>query len=189
MELNIPQELNEPICHEERPKELPLNKRKLFGSRVKFCFEFVKSKNGYCDGYRHKLLFIFASAAVPLYGADIAKQKMKTLVRQFVDGEPISEQYINSTVKEAEKYKFKNQTICDWLNITLNEYKHLIKSNSQSEIRENIKLETKKKREVRNATIIELINNGKTHREVAGLVGCSIRTVDYVVAKNNSQNN
>lgn len=177
--------INESICHEEGPKGLPLNKRKLFGSRIKFCFAFVASKKGYCNGYRHKLLLIFATAAIPLYGLAQGKAKMEFLSQQFLDGEPISKKYISDTAEKAEKYKFKNQTICDWLNISLSEYTHLIKANSESEKRKNKKVATAKKREERNAIIIEAINSGKSHREVAKLVGCSTRTVDYVVAQTN----
>lgn len=164
-------------------KALSQNQQKLFGSRVKFCFAYVQSKKGNCNGYRHKLLFILSTAAVPLYGSEVAKNRMRCLAGQFVDDSSISEKYISSTVERMlrREYKLKNKTICEWLNITQNEYQRLALSNMEVEKRKNKKIETKKKREERDTIIIAAINNGKTRREAAELAGCSLRTVNYVV--------
>ena len=160
----------------------------LYKSRIHFCFAFVAKCNGYCDGYRHFLMFIFIAAAFPLYGTAEAMLTARRLSGNFVDSRglphPIGEAEIVSMVNRMQRknYRISNKRICEWLHMTDAEYADLALGHSKSKRRSERKAETQKKRERRNEMIMEAVDQGKTYKEIAETEGCSVRTVASVVS-------
>ncbi len=169
-------------------KDLTDRENKLFNSRIRFCYRFTEKSEGKCDGVRHNLMFILISAAVPLFGEEMASIQAKKISDRFVDEtgikHPISSEEIESMINRflKVKYKITNEKICSLLKISKIEYELLALSNRKFEIRANRKKQNKELREQRNKIIIDAIENGKKRKEAAQIADCSISMVDKILA-------
>ena len=159
-------------------------KRRLCKSRIRFCFTFASSRNGNCDGFRHRLTLILVMAAMPLYDIAEIKDMAAQLSRMFVPT-PLDEREINIILHYATRkgpYNITTKCICDWFQISEERYNDLALSKRKKEIRAQLKNENARRKEERNQTIRDAIANGSTYLEAAQLAGCGVRTVGNVLA-------
>ena len=186
MDDNFQRKYNEKLTHIENM---------LFNSRIRLCYRFAESKNGKCDGVRHNLMFVFISAAVPLYGEEEAYIQAKRISSKFVDGSGIKHPIVSDEIKSMinrflkVKYKITNEKVCSLFEISKKEYELLALSNKRFETRANQKKHNKELREQRNKIIIEAIESGKKRKEAAHIADCSISMVDKVLADYRAKKN
>lgn len=166
------------------PLAISRQKRRLCQSRIRFCFGFVRSRNGDCEGFRHRLMLVLVLAATPLYDIAEVNAMASQLSMMFVPT-PLDITEIKDIlhyVTQKGPYNITNKRICDWFQISEDRYDDLALSKRKAEDREAKKRENARRKEERNQKICDAIANGSTYSEAAQLAGCSVRTVGNVLA-------
>ena len=142
-------------------------------------------------GYRENLLFIAYSTAKPLFGRDEARAYVRNLNQRFK--KPLKQMEVEGIFNPTDRvintkgtkgyYVFSDERILDKLLITEKENAVLgFTSEGKALLRAAAKEETRAKRELRNNTIIDLLNEGYSYDETAERVDCSVSTVRRVAA-------
>jgi len=173
------------MAQNDDPLAISRQKRRLCQSRIRFCFALVASRNGMCDGFRHRLILILVLAAMPLYSVVDVKEMASQLSMMFVPT-PLNCFEIDDIlhyVIRKEPYNISNRRICEWCKISKEDYVELALSKSKSENRKRQKIENARRKEERNIIIQKAIASGSTYSEAAQLAGCSIRTVSAVLSE------
>ena len=168
-------------------KDIKKWEKRFFSSRIKFCRSFVNARAGKCNGYRHRLMVILASALMPIRSPAIAKEEMLKFSSEFLNSDgtpnPLEKEEIDAIINTITKkgaYHLRNDKVCEWLGIDREEYDRFALSQNKKENRETQKNKNKEKKDLRNQIIINAISSCATYKEASMLAKCSERTVGSV---------
>jgi hypothetical protein len=164
-------------------------------SRLRKVRDLQEYRHFSCVGSRDNLCFVFYNTATQIYGPARARQLLSAFNARFVaplpdkDLDQIARTVDNVVIKygvhagERGFYPLSAQTVVEKLGLTADEVEALrFFDSKRREDRAAARLQTRRRREARNAKIIELYESGSmTQAAVAKAVGCSLRTVSSVL--------
>lgn len=167
-----------------KPREWTANTPLLY-KRTAFIMELAKLSNGYCNGRRNSMLYLYYNYCLQLHDFNTAQIKLQQLNNSFK--EPVKQSQINTIFREFEQksqtndpfYKYSKAKFLDELKLTVSE--RLMYTNFMS--REAERTEAREAKEKRNQTIVTMWEQGCTQQQIADEVGCHVDTVANVLKK------
>ena len=177
------------------PRGMLITFDRVLVSRLRKVRDLQEYRHFSCVGSRDNLCFVFYNTATQIYGPARARQLLGAFNARFVaplpdkDLDQIARTVDNVVIKygvhagERGFYPLSAQTVVEKLGLTADEVEALrFFDSKRREDRAAARLQTRRRREARNAKIIELYESGSmTQAAVAKAVGCSLRTVSSVL--------
>lgn len=148
----------------------------LIMKRKKFIEQYCINSNYNVVGSRDLIMFLYCVCLFQVMDIEFVMLSMKKLNNQF--NEPLEQSKLDSIFNYMQKkkiLKFKQETFLSFLpDVTNDERKEYLSNGEQ-----NASRDTKRKvsKEERNQNIIKLAIDGKTTKQIAEEVNCSVRTV------------
>ena len=177
------------ITH-ETIKTLEGQLRRTLLSRIRLIINYVAFLEGKCDGKRHSVMLIWYSSLVPLIGTSRSQVWLHRLNALFVgesgEAHPLTLKEIREIARSVQKagpYKFKNETICLYLNLSKKQYAEMAYSPKERNKRTQKKQQTQNEKNKRDQMVIDAVNQGYTNVKIAQMANCSIATVKRVKKK------
>lgn len=161
--------------------------------RLNKIMELQEYRNFECEGNRELMGFVFYNTAVQIYSREEAANVLQTFNARFTN--PLPQPELDGIVRSVDKvtnvrgesgfYVLKADKVMELLALTDEEMEATCFFASKRMMeRMEAKRKTKQKRESRNAEIVKLYSTGTmTQEAVSKAVGCSVRTVKAVLAK------
>lgn len=176
----------------------------LYFARMQDLFKLCEVREWNLTGYREKIVFLYRYWDCCFSrDTELALENALELNKRFSN--PLSENEVIKATKSAEKtyldinkeYKYKNETLIDWLEITPEEQWELQtiigkeekyrrnneRRNERRRNKEGLTARQQKKQEKIN-TVLELKNKGYKQIEIAEVVGITERYVSQIINEN-----
>lgn len=171
----------------------------MHASRARRIERLQASRGGRCEGTRELMCFLYYNACTQAYGPDDAAAMVRAFNARF--SAPLPAREVSQVVRSVDSavlsygpekggrgyYPVSNARIAELLSVTPAENDEIGfvggPSRAKAEKRAAAKAATAARRAARDAEIALLAAEGSmTRREIASRVGCSLRTVAYVLA-------
>lgn len=164
----------------------------LLMSRLNKIIELQKYRNFDCSGTRELMSFVFYNTAVQIYQREDAKERLAAFNARFAN--PLADCELKGIVSSVDEvvnvrgekgyYLIGAKRLVELLALTTKELTALNFFESKRSIeRSEQKRLTAQRRLERNNAIVEFRQQGHTQAQIAQLVGCSLRTVAYVLKR------